>query len=334
MVAMVISLLLIAGTITIFASNKQAYRLNEASSRVQENGRFALDFIRRDARMAGFLGCEGPSDLVSFRNNVNTTAYTALSGDKALISKAIINYDGTDSLTGFDSLGTGLSELGLASGTAEGNLVANTDAIMIKKAESCVGAKLTNAKDDDTFTIADNTNCGIQQNDIVLVSNCEGGDFFAVESNPGLTDAPATFSITGTTNTGATTFRSYGPEAEIFKFQTVIYYIGNGSAGIAPNKPPSLFKRSIVNGVFTNQELVENVEDMTISYGVDTTGDSSANFYVPAASVTAANWENVVSVRIRVDVRSEARNVLQGTASAEQRLRHFFTETIKVRNRI
>jgi len=335
MVAMVISLLLIAGTITIFASNKQAYRLNEASSRVQENGRFAMDFIRNDLRMAGFLGCVGPSATVAFKNNVNTAAYTALGTEEAFISKAITSYDGTGSLQGFDSLETPLSDIGLVSGSAEGNLVANTDAIMIKRADTCTSGagNLTNTVSDNAFTIDDNTNCGITQNDIVLVSNCAGGDFFAVESNTGATDAPATISITGSSlNKTSAASRTYGSGSEIFKFQTIVYYIGNGSTTTIP----SLFKRSIVNGVFTNQELIENVEDMSIRYGVDTSGNGSPDFYVDSDDVNldATNWANVVSVRITVDVQSESRNIVQSNVNADKRLRHSFTETIKIRNRL
>ena len=52
MVAMVIGLLLLAGISQVFVSNKQTYRLLEAQSHVQENGRFAFEFMARDVRMA------------------------------------------------------------------------------------------------------------------------------------------------------------------------------------------------------------------------------------------------------------------------------------------
>jgi len=45
-----------AGVIQIFLSAKQAYRLQENLSRLQENGRFAMDFITKDVRMAGYAG--------------------------------------------------------------------------------------------------------------------------------------------------------------------------------------------------------------------------------------------------------------------------------------
>ena len=45
MIAMLIGVFLMAGIIQIFISAKQGYRLQENLSRLQENGRFAMDFL-------------------------------------------------------------------------------------------------------------------------------------------------------------------------------------------------------------------------------------------------------------------------------------------------
>jgi type IV pilus assembly protein PilW len=57
LVSLMISLFLIAGVIQLFISSKQTYRSYDALSRLQENGRFALEAMSRDVRMAGFTGC-------------------------------------------------------------------------------------------------------------------------------------------------------------------------------------------------------------------------------------------------------------------------------------
>ncbi|MEE9358350.1 MAG: hypothetical protein V3U62_08730, partial [Sedimenticolaceae bacterium] len=57
MVAIAIGLFLVAGIGQIFVSSKQTYRVTEASSRLQENGRFAMIIMAEDIRMAGFRGC-------------------------------------------------------------------------------------------------------------------------------------------------------------------------------------------------------------------------------------------------------------------------------------
>lgn len=55
MVALALGMVLMAGFVQIFMSVRSTYAINEASSRMQENGRFALEFISQHARMAGYL---------------------------------------------------------------------------------------------------------------------------------------------------------------------------------------------------------------------------------------------------------------------------------------
>ena len=55
LVALLISLFLIAGVIQLFIGTKQTYRGHDALSRIQENGRFAIDRMAWDIRMAGYI---------------------------------------------------------------------------------------------------------------------------------------------------------------------------------------------------------------------------------------------------------------------------------------
>lgn len=54
MVALVIGLVLMIGVLQVFLASRQTYATNEAMSRLQENGRFALDYISNSARHAGY----------------------------------------------------------------------------------------------------------------------------------------------------------------------------------------------------------------------------------------------------------------------------------------
>lgn len=98
---------------------------------------------------------------------------------------------------------------------------------------------------------------------------------------------------------------------------------------VAPGAPPS--------GI----ELVENVEDLQILYGIDTNGDQSANQYV----ALPANWDQVVTARVCVLVRSEKINIVSAgsylncngaavAVPADRRLRRAFTATFNLRNRV
>ncbi|MCK4493007.1 MAG: prepilin-type N-terminal cleavage/methylation domain-containing protein, partial [Methylococcales bacterium] len=57
MIAMLIGVFLLGGVMQIFMSSRQSYRMQDNLSRMQENGRFAMDFLTRDIRMADYQGC-------------------------------------------------------------------------------------------------------------------------------------------------------------------------------------------------------------------------------------------------------------------------------------
>ncbi|MCY1268604.1 Type IV Pilus-assembly protein W [compost metagenome] len=56
LIAMALSLLLMAGVLQVFLASKNTYLTNMALAELQENGRFALDTITLDLRNAGFRG--------------------------------------------------------------------------------------------------------------------------------------------------------------------------------------------------------------------------------------------------------------------------------------
>ena len=73
MIALLIGVFLLGGVLQIFVGSKQTNRMQEGLSRLQESGRFAMDFLSRDIRMAGSWGCHGgPSpdiDIAGENNN-------------------------------------------------------------------------------------------------------------------------------------------------------------------------------------------------------------------------------------------------------------------------
>ncbi len=54
LVALVISLLVIAGVGQAFVSHKMSFRAQNALSRIQQTGRFAIDYVSKDIHIAGF----------------------------------------------------------------------------------------------------------------------------------------------------------------------------------------------------------------------------------------------------------------------------------------
>ena len=78
MVALGLGLLVVAGIVQLFVGNSRTYEIVNAQARLQENARFAFEFISRPARMAGYYGCAPElNNMVSQLNGIweNTPEY-------------------------------------------------------------------------------------------------------------------------------------------------------------------------------------------------------------------------------------------------------------------
>lgn len=83
MIALAIGTVLLIGLVQVFAASRTAYQLSTGLARVQENGRFAMDILQRDLRMAGHVGCVNdqarflPENVTVSRPAIASTFVTA-----------------------------------------------------------------------------------------------------------------------------------------------------------------------------------------------------------------------------------------------------------------
>lgn len=290
MVAMTISLLLLGGVMQVFTSNKQTYRLNEALSRLQESGRYALNHLTQEIRMADFWGCKGNIGIVNSHLNAGAgNPFDLLAGG----------------LSGTDNAGLNGSDTLVLQGATDTGITIN--------AHNVNSAQFTTV-----------VNSGLNDFDFVLATDCEKADLMQVTSTQ-----PSTSTVTA--NTGAGTPGNatkpglqYQGDATLFKTQQVTYSVQAGASG-----EPALFYSE--NG--TNQELVEGVEDLQITYGEDTDGDGAANRYL-AAGAAGLDMARVISVRVVLTLRTREDNLTSVTANGDNRIRRTFSATTVMRNRL
>jgi type IV pilus assembly protein PilW len=57
MIGITLGSILLLGLSEVFSASRTAYNTAQGTAEVQENGRFALDFLERDGRMVGHMGC-------------------------------------------------------------------------------------------------------------------------------------------------------------------------------------------------------------------------------------------------------------------------------------
>lgn len=83
LIALAIGSLLILALVQVFAASRTAYQLSTGLARTQENGRFAIDILQRDIRMAGHMGCVNdqsrflPGNVTASRPALISTFLTA-----------------------------------------------------------------------------------------------------------------------------------------------------------------------------------------------------------------------------------------------------------------
>ena len=219
MVAMVIGLLLIGGVIQIFASNKQGYLTHQALSRVQENGRYAMEILSRNVRMAGFTGCAA-LDVVEPNIVANDPPAGGLTASTAVLG---YEYDGNS----WDPTYT----------EAPGGVIANTDLVNVNRGSDC-GAYLVGNMTTDQAKIQINTDntCNFQANDVIIISDCASTDIFRASSvEPESGNIAIGHETTNNMNTTNRLSKAYGEDARIFKLSSYDYSpdhpVGDDRAG-------------------------------------------------------------------------------------------------------
>lgn len=339
MVAATLGLIILAGAISMFVSNKRIYTEQEEMSRLQENARFAMTMIIQDLRMAGYSGCSGAPDQVNNNINGNTDPTDLFFYEPLEGSEAATNWEPSNS-----------SEQVAA-------MLANTDGVTVRYFEPTDVHVMNPALTPASNQIHISAESGLQQGDAVAISDCGSLDAVVITAAPATSGCGAGTQSTGPTdackttithnagtppagaepgNANATLSKAYNEEAEILRYVTHRYYVGNDANGA-----PMLFRQSGFNQV---DAMVEGVENLQVMYGEDTSGnDAIADTYVAANAVS--NWDDVVSVRVSILVRSiEEYGVdtdtktysLLGTDVGpinDRRRRRVFTATVDVRNR-
>jgi type IV pilus assembly protein PilW len=345
LIAVLLGLVVIAGIIQLFVGNSQASAVLSGQARLQENARYALEYISRGARQAGNFGCAPrPQNVVK-----------GLVGEWAQMPE----YDITRAVDGHEGRvgGTWSPPLARLPGGSAGNVnhdprgaidtslvVDETDVLVFRNIQQ-PGTRLTQSlsPDGDPVVRAPGGDPGFSVGDIVMVADCEQSAVFRVTSMTVGTSDATLFRAGGTglfdnashVNSPAGLVpltlsrlgRPYGPEAVIGAVQATYFFVapslheGNDGAN-----PLALWQK--VGGA-APVELIQGVEDLQVLYGVDTTladGLSNPNQYV-AFDRVPANVQQIVSVRTTVRVNS-----VDAVTRDGRRLTRTFSKTVFLRN--
>ena len=369
MIAITLALMLSGAAISAFLSVERVNNTTAGVAGLADNGRFAFEQIGSAVRTAGYLGCSASTDA---RIDLATTLPILVTD----VGEPLAGYEytGTGSSGAFTltppyapasskgnwasstTLGGTLDALIFAatvtSGSTVGKPIAGSDALGMHASPVGVAslyltatASVGTASLLTTFATAI-TNTGFASllaagsTPIAVVANCQSAEVFAIS---GISGAQLSLS---TANASQTLVTAYSAGSHITLVDTRVYYVGLGSDGEG-----ALFVLDTGGATqfSTPVELVPDVENMQVLYGVDTTGGKAAAEYVTADKVATTgitgDFNSVIDIRIAIllagapgtGTPSAVAPVysLLGTAVTtpiDTRLRSVFTSTFTLRN--
>src|SRR5882757_9465560 len=129
MVALTLSLILVAGALSILYSTKLTSAENERVARMQEAGRTAFELIMEDARTTGYMGCTHP--------HTDTSVTPAASSVNSGLASSTLLWNFLQPVYGFEAVGAAWSPaLDLAIPATDPTPVAGSDILVLRSARS------------------------------------------------------------------------------------------------------------------------------------------------------------------------------------------------------
>jgi type IV pilus assembly protein PilW len=308
MIAMTIGLLLLSGLAMIFVNSSESNRELQKTAQQIENGRYAIEMISQDLRLAGFYG--HLHDVSSITVPATVPPDPCEGSDTTELLKAlrypVQGYRGTIHATtpASDSDPTGLPATCTAAFLTAANLKNGSDILVIRRADTNALLTTETATTNVLYVQASATQAEVQVgNGAVIGTNKADGTASALYLTNGASPAPP---------------------APMRRLRTHVYFVAPCSVGSAANGActgaagedtiPTLKRLELTtSGTLTIVPLVEGIEFLKVEYGIDDApgtvnlatglaGDANVDRYEIAPS--AAEWESVVSAKVYLLARN------------------------------
>jgi type IV pilus assembly protein PilW len=347
LVATGVSLVLVAGILRIFSINSDAARYGTALARLQESGRFALDEMATELRMAGYLGCRAGGTSVNVGVTGADATFTPLIG--------LQGWEAADSAPG---AAPALDALAAPVASADGDWTTTSGAAALEDFQALPGSDIVRTWralpdavpieeiDGSTVTVAPTT--ALDAGDLVTFADCQQLDIVrvcAVDTD----DDATTLELADDAGCPADGVRNLDPPVvtsvvggSAQRLTGSLYYVGKRDDDAAA--PPALFRRRLTGDGTAGpaEELVQGVENLQLAYGVDTDADRELDEYLTADAVV--DWTTVLAVRVELLLTSDEDRLVEAgqplrfngdddLVPPDRRLRQTMSATVALRNR-
>lgn len=364
LIALVLSLAVLSALSAVYIAAKQAFKFQENTGRMQEDAAFALELLSREIRMTGHAGCAGikqttvvgPPSVTTYTPGFISNSTTGDEQGTNPMATVVASpgaditaqpYTANNVIRGFDTgpntmFATGSSPIW---GTSSASLFfaganSKSASLVVPMAAATSDLQLST----NTFGWSGDTRD-------LIISDCVDSTLFRGVITTTGSGATARLNIEHPNSVNSlATFkgsRVYGTDAVVMSPYWNFVFVAKRTA----NSPtPSLYRVFHDGEDRKNaEEIISNVEAMSIHYGEATAANPMvvANWRTTSAAVT--DWSRIVAVRVGLMmVGVDSNDSLEITASAitflgqaytvptgqSSRSRREFSTTIVLRNRV
>jgi len=272
MVGLVLGVIVLFALCTLFVNNSRVRREVDQASQQIENGRYALDLLRDDLHLSGYFGDAVPQKGYTVATaTIPSPCATDVAGLQFVAPPAALQWP-----VPVFGVATADAVPACVSGAAGGHK-AGTDILVVRRTSTVPAAALDATK---IYVQASGCKSELEQHkDLVIDTGANAGTFVRNK-------------------------RGCAAVADIYEFQTRIYYVSNETI-------PTLRLLTISGTSSTNEALVQGIEDLRFEFGRDNVGNDGApdSFRKCLSTVdpcVAADWANTMAVRINLLARNLA----------------------------
>jgi len=274
MISIALGMLILSALATLFVNQSKARAELDKSNRMIDNGRYALEVLSDNLKLAGFYGALDPSSITVPATLPNPCS-TTMSEIAAALPLSIQGYDAANA-------GTVASRPSCVPTT----LKTGSDILVVRRVDT--SAPVTHAAASAVASTTPYLQAKLCPYDTLAYK------VDRVPANLTLHQRNCPFGIAAVT----------GPYADLRRMVVEIYFIdSNNQAG---DGIPTLKRVELsTTGTMTAGAavpLVEGIEYMQIDYGLDDDGDGSADSYIAAPAL--ADWPNIMSAKHNIIARN------------------------------
>jgi type IV pilus assembly protein PilW len=278
MIAVTLGMLVLVGLVSAFVNSSRTRDEIERTSQQIENGRYAMQVLTADLRLAGYW-----AEL-----NVNAAGLGIPASKPDACATAVTDLSNAlpVHLQGYD--------LGASAPACLSDVKPNTDIVVVRRASTCIRG----ATDCATQTGAAYFQASLCNNATELGTTPAPGNWFKVSTDTTTLDRH---------KKDCTTL------ADMRQYATRIYFIANND--VAGDGIPTLKRAELGAGAFSIVSVAPGIDNLQLEYGLDTNGDGTPDALSSdpdayngcaggAAACVVTNWLNVVTVKINLLARN------------------------------